>query len=104
MSMNSPGSVPGASPIRPISPTSPSRPAGDANPAAESQPLSPRDEVEISSAGDMLERLNQSSEIRAERLAQIRAAIEAGEYETPEKLEAALQKMLDEIEPRGETS
>lgn len=104
MSMNSPGSVPGASPIRPVSPTSASRPAGNSNPATESQPLSPRDEVEISSAGEMLDRLNQSSEIRAERLAQIRAAIEAGEYETPEKLEAALEKMLDEIDPRGDKS
>jgi negative regulator of flagellin synthesis FlgM len=45
----------------------------------------------------MLDELNRAPEVRAERLAQIKAAIEAGTYETPEKLEAALSKLLDEI-------
>lgn len=45
----------------------------------------------------MLDDLSQSSAVRAERLAQIKADIEAGTYETPEKLEAALSKMLGEL-------
>lgn len=55
---------------------------------------SPTDEVEISSAGKMLENMNRTSSIREERIAQIKAAIANGTYETPEKLEAALEKMF----------
>jgi anti-sigma28 factor (negative regulator of flagellin synthesis) len=46
----------------------------------------------------MLDELNQSSEVRSERLAQIKSAIDAGTYDTPEKLEAALSKMLGQVE------
>lgn len=58
---------------------------------------SPRDEVEISAAAKMMNSLSQSSEIRAERLAQIKADIESGHYDTDAKLEAALEKMLHEV-------
>lgn len=60
--------------------------------------MTPTDEVEISSAGRLLDQLQQSGLVRAERLNQIKAAIESGEYETPEKLEAALQRMLAEVQ------
>ena len=43
----------------------------------------------------MLDQLSQSPDIRQERLAQIKAAIENGTYDTDEKLEAALGKMFD---------
>lgn len=46
----------------------------------------------------MLEKASQSSAIQAERLAQIKSAIEAGTYETPEKIEAAIERLLDELE------
>ena len=36
-----------------------------------------------------------SSEIRADKVASIKAAIADGTYETPEKLDAALDKLLD---------
>lgn len=35
-----------------------------------------------------------AGETRSQRLARIRREIEAGEYETPEKLEAAVERML----------
>jgi negative regulator of flagellin synthesis FlgM len=89
--------VHGIGPVQGASPISPSRPAAEVGRTAETKPIASRDEVEISSVGKMLENLHQSSDVRAERLAQIKAAIEAGEYETPEKLEAALSKMLAEI-------
>jgi anti-sigma28 factor (negative regulator of flagellin synthesis) len=43
-----------------------------------------------------MEQINQSAEMKQERIAQIKAAIEADTYETPEKLEAALGKFLDQ--------
>ena len=37
------------------------------------------------------------SDVRALRLARIKAAIEAGEYETQDKLDAALSRLFEEI-------
>jgi len=93
MAVNGPGSVSGSVPIRAI------RPATDVSPTKETGKVTPaNDRVEISAAARMLETLNESSAVRAERLAQIKSAIDAGEYETPDKLEAALERMLREIE------
>lgn len=91
MEVNGPSSVDGASGIKPVQQTSET-----AN-TAESAPIAPEDEVDISPAAQMMDTLNQASELRSERLAQIKADIDAGVYETPEKLEAALTKMLGEI-------
>ena len=55
------------------------------------------DELEISSAGRMLDEMTNNSDMRAERLAQIKAAIDDGTYDTDEKLDAALSRMLDQI-------
>jgi flagellar biosynthesis anti-sigma factor FlgM len=90
MEVNGPGSVQRSIPIRQQAPAA--APKTNTPPTA-----APRDEVEISSAGRLLDKASQSPEIRAARLAQIKAGIDAGEYETPEKLEAALEKMLGAI-------
>lgn len=91
MDVNGPSAIQGSVPIRP------SRPAAEVPQTSESKPIATNDEVEISPAGKMLEDLSNSSAVRAERLAQIKVAIESGQYETPEKLEAALSKMLRDI-------
>lgn len=78
----------------PIGRTAPA--AGNEKPAAAS-PAAPRDEVEISSLGRMLDDASRTPGVREQRLAQIKAAIEAGTYETPEKLQLALDRMLDQI-------
>jgi len=98
MAVSGPGSIQGSFPIKPTQ--SPS--TAPVEKSAETKPISTEDKVEISSAGKMLENLNQSSEVRAERLAQIKLAIEAGEYDTPEKLELALRQMIAEVESEGE--
>ena len=91
MEVNGPGSIPSTSPIRTPAPATPS-------PGKVVQkPATTTDNIEISAAGQMLDKLQQSPEVRAERLAQIKAAIDAGEYETPAKLEAALERMINEI-------
>jgi negative regulator of flagellin synthesis FlgM len=45
----------------------------------------------------MLDDASRTPGVREQRLAQIKAAIEAGTYETPEKLEIALNRMLDQL-------
>ena len=91
MDVNGPGSIQGAFPIKPAQQNA------EVQKPAITQPVSTQDEVDISPAGKMLDTLHQSPELRAERLAQIKLEIDAGTYETPDKLEAALGKLIDEI-------
>jgi negative regulator of flagellin synthesis FlgM len=69
-------------------------------PAAE--PCSPRgagtiDQLDISPEADFVAQARELPEIREDRVASIRAQIAAGTYETPEKLDAALSRLIDEI-------
>lgn len=57
----------------------------------------PHDRVEISSIGRMLDGVSQLPEIRHEKVEAIRQQIAAGVYETPEKLEIALDRLMDEV-------
>lgn len=91
MQVNGPGPVSGNTPI------GRTESAGAADKPEATRPESPRDEVDISEASRMFDQLSQSSNVRAERLAQIKAEIDAGTYETPEKLEAALSKLFGEF-------
>ncbi|MCS7305916.1 MAG: flagellar biosynthesis anti-sigma factor FlgM [Thermoguttaceae bacterium] len=66
--------------------------------AAHSTPAGPiQDELTISEAAQALERARQVPGIRADLVARVRAEIAAGTYETPEKLQIALDRLLDEI-------
>ncbi len=58
---------------------------------------SPRDHVEISPLGQMLDGISQLPEIRHEKVEELRRQIASGSYETPEKLEFALDRLLDEL-------
>lgn len=81
----------GSSPINPLKgPT-------EVKPGEAASALAPQDEVQISSVGKMLDDISRTPGIREERIAQIKAEIEAGTYDTPEKLELALSRMLDQI-------
>lgn len=68
----------------------------DASRAAESGGI-PHDRVEISPLGQMLDSISQIPDIRHERVEEIRQQIATGTYETPEKLEMALDRLLDEL-------
>jgi anti-sigma28 factor (negative regulator of flagellin synthesis) len=85
------GSVGSSAPISrpPVEPAV--RESGVAGPAA------PPDEVEISALGRMLDDASRTPGVREQRLAQIKAAIENGSYETPEKLQIALDRLIDRI-------
>lgn len=85
------GSVSGTTPSDAVDPTVPV--PGEIS----SSPASSRDELKNSSAAKMTDRNTPPPESRAERLARIKAAIENGDYDTDEKLEAALSKMFDSL-------
>lgn len=91
MDVNGPSSVQGAFPVKAV------QPPIEVAKTSEAKPAAPRDELDISAAGKTLEDLSRSPEVRTERLAQIKAAIDAGTYDTDEKLNAALEKLLGEI-------
>jgi negative regulator of flagellin synthesis FlgM len=57
----------------------------------------PGDQVEISPLGQMLDGISRLPEIRHERVAEVRRQIAEGIYETPAKLELALDRLLDEL-------
>lgn len=57
----------------------------------------PRDHVEISPLGQMLDGISRLPEIRHEKVEEIRSQIASGTYETPAKLEMALDRMIDEL-------
>lgn len=63
----------------------------------EARPVSPTDELELSSVDSASAEVELQSQFKAQRLEQIRQQIEAGTYETPEKLDAAVNKMLEEL-------
>ena len=57
----------------------------------------PRDHVEISPLGQMLDGIDRLPEIRHEKVAEVRRQIAAGTYDTPEKFEIALDRLMDEL-------
>ncbi len=68
-----------------------------AKPSAPSQAGPIQDELDISDAGQLVEQAKELPEIRQDRVDQIRAQIANGAYETGEKLDVALDRLLDEI-------
>ena len=59
-------------------------------PAAQTGYATGADQLDISREADMVSRARELPDIRAERVAEIRAAIEAGTYETADKLDIAV--------------
>jgi len=54
------------------------------------------DELDISQEADLVSRVRDLPDVRSDRVAQIRAEIAAGVYESDEKLDIALGRLLDE--------
>jgi len=55
------------------------------------------DQLDISPEADLVAQVHNLPDIRQDRVAQIKAQIEAGTYETDAKLDVALSRLLDEI-------
>jgi negative regulator of flagellin synthesis FlgM len=75
-------------------------PIGAANAAAApNQPLAINDVVEISTAAQLAAKISELPDVRADLVAQVKAQIEAGTYETPERIEATIDRLMDELFP-----
>ncbi len=65
--------------------------------AARPESVRINDEVDISDAARLVEQLQDLPDIRQNRVDAVRQQIAAGTYETREKLNAAIERLLDEI-------
>jgi negative regulator of flagellin synthesis FlgM len=75
------------------------QPQGQANPAS-ARSATPVDQLDLSSSASRLEGSSSASgggEIRIDRVAELRRQIANGSYDTPEKLDLALDRMLDQF-------
>ena len=98
MDVQGPGSVQRPSSVQRSMPTGPAK---SVRPTDSTPVSTPKDALEISSAGQLLDKLSKSPEVRAERLAQIKADIASGKYDTDEKLEAAMMNLLQSMISNG---
>ncbi len=79
------------------SPTPGVRPGAEAAPAVEAPHREP-DSVDLSEHARLLETLRENNAIRTELISQVRAEIAAGTYETPERLERALDALAEDLQ------
>ncbi len=66
-------------------------------PQQPSGPIQGADQLDISAEAEMISRIRDVPDIRADRVAEIRHQIEAGTYETEDKLELAVGRLFDEL-------
>lgn len=59
--------------------------------------LAATDRVDLSAEAEMISRMGDLPDIRADRVAEIRQQIAAGVYETREKLDVAVGRLFDEL-------
>jgi negative regulator of flagellin synthesis FlgM len=68
---------------------------------AEFQPATDRisfsDEIHISPEAELISRIREMPEIRADVVARVKSEIQAGTYETPHRLDLAMDRLLDEL-------
>lgn len=67
------------------------------SPAQPASGVQGADELSISREAEMVSRARELPDIRADKVARIKAQIADGTYETDEKLDIALSRMLDEL-------
>jgi anti-sigma28 factor (negative regulator of flagellin synthesis) len=91
-SMSSINSVGGNSPIQKII----QQPIQKQIPAEAPKQHPMVDKLELSGMSHLLKTLK-SNDVRVDKVAEIRAQIEAGTYETEDKLDAAADKLLDDL-------
>ena len=65
-------------------------------PAQPAKQMKLTDRVELSGVSHLLATLKANG-VRADKVSSVRAAIEAGKYETSEKLDAAIDKLLNDL-------
>jgi len=91
MQIQGPAHLHGAHPI-----SGPQRAGGPA-PTKATDSVQGADQLDISPEADMISRVHELPDVRADRVAEIRQQIEAGTYETAEKMDVAVGRLLDEL-------
>ena len=91
MQINGPSSIHG-----PQSLSGPTRTQGAAAQKS-AEPLHGADQLDISHEAEMASRASEAGSVRTDRVADIRAQIQAGTYETQEKLDVAVGRLFDEF-------
>jgi negative regulator of flagellin synthesis FlgM len=91
MQVFGPTGVSGAQPVNPA------HKLHSAQPAAPKPHMTPVDQLDISHEADMVSRMRETPDIRQDLVSRIRAEIEAGTYETADKLDMAVGRLLDEL-------
>ncbi len=92
MEIQGPGNINKAQRIEPTSPVN------RAEKTEQSTPVSREDAVELTEISKLLSRLSSTPEIRHERVEAIRQEIERGEYLTDDKLNSAVNRLIDLLE------
>ena len=95
MEVSGPGNVNGGQPVQRTSQTTAAQSAETQS--AEAGPTAPKDELEISSTNSAAGEVDLQAEFRAQRLAQIQQEIAAGTYETSDKLETAVDRLMESL-------
>ena len=87
--------------IQPIHPSAAPKaiePAGAvANGKPPAEPAQISDTVEISAIARLAAKIQEIPDVRAELVARVKAEIAAGTYETPERIEAAVDRLMEEL-------
>lgn len=92
MEIQGPGNINKASRIEPT------RSVNRAEETGQSTPVSREDAVELTEISKLLSRLSSTPEIRHERVEAIRQEIERGEYLSDDKLNSAVNRLIDLLE------
>jgi len=90
--MSSINSIGGSNPINKIVST----PAAKTAPAEAPKSTNRTDKLELSNVNALMSQLK-ANDIRVDKVAEIKAQIAAGTYETDDKLNAAADKLLDDL-------
>jgi negative regulator of flagellin synthesis FlgM len=77
-----------------VEPTSAARPAGEAARLVESA-----DVVEISTAARLAAKIQEIPPVRTGLVQKVKAEIAAGVYETPERIEVAVERLMEDLLP-----
>ena len=95
MDVNGVGSTSGGLPVRKVSDATPSEKP------IEARPVSPKDELQLSSVNSPeAAKVELEDAFRAQRIAQIQQQIADGTYDTPEKMDAAIDRMMERLKDK----
>ena len=91
--MSSINNVGGSRPVNPVYTKPVAKPAT----GAPAEATRGKDRLELSGLSPLLKTLKAGGDIRADKVAAIKAQIEAGTYEDDKKLDAAVDRLLDDL-------